>query len=104
MTGSHEDRPVVAVIGELDATQVPHLYATLLAALESSSGLDLDLSAVSACDRAGLHLLLAVHRHAVADGKPFALISSSRAVRLVAWLAHAGHLLGAPTRAGVARA
>lgn len=83
----------MAVIGELDATQVPYLHATLLAALESSSGLD--LSVVSACDRAGLHLLLAVHRHAVADGKPFAPTGSSRTVRLVTRLAHAGHLLGA---------
>ncbi|MEU3822681.1 STAS domain-containing protein [Streptomyces sp. NPDC030392] len=98
MTGSRENRPVVTVIGELDAGQVPYLHATLLAALTSSSGLDLDLSAVSACDRAGLHLLLAVHRRAAAEGKPFTLTGSSRAVRLVARLTHAGHLLGAPAR------
>ncbi|WP_189536124.1 STAS domain-containing protein [Streptomyces roseolilacinus] len=93
----------MAVIGELDAAQVPHLHATLLAALDSSSGLDLDLSAVSVCDRAVLHLLLAVHRRAVAEGKPFVLTGSSRAVRLVARPAHAGHLLDVPGHAGVMR-
>ncbi|MGW6847000.1 STAS domain-containing protein [Streptomyces sp. NPDC054958] len=62
------------VSGELDADNRHDVQATLDEALDASTaGLDLDLSALTFCDSAGLHLLLNLHHTATTTGKTLVL-------------------------------
>ncbi|MFJ6048963.1 STAS domain-containing protein [Streptomyces sp. NPDC092307] len=62
------------VSGELDADNHHDVQATLDEALDASTtGLDLDLSALTFCDSAGLHLLLNLHHTATTTGKTLVL-------------------------------
>ncbi|MEV7560529.1 STAS domain-containing protein [Streptomyces sp. NPDC089795] len=62
------------VSGEIDADNHEDVRAALDEALDASTtGLDLDLSALLFCDSAGLHLLLELHRTATDTGKTLVL-------------------------------
>ncbi|MER6443880.1 SpoIIE family protein phosphatase [Streptomyces venezuelae] len=72
-------RVLARVGGEIDPDNAPQLYKDLTAALGASrSGLDLDLSAVTFCDSAGLHILLDLNRLATQSRKSLALTALSR--------------------------
>ncbi|WP_411103037.1 STAS domain-containing protein [Streptomyces sp. cmx-4-9] len=67
-------RTTARIIGEIDADNQPGVRADLTAALEASaSGLDLDLSALTFCDSAGVHLLLDLDRQAATTEKTLVL-------------------------------
>ncbi|MEU8461753.1 STAS domain-containing protein [Streptomyces sp. NPDC029003] len=71
------ERVTARIRGEIDMDDAPHVRADLLAALEASStGLDVDLSALTFCDSAGLHLLLHLNRLAAEAGKTLTLRSN----------------------------
>ncbi|MFE9845286.1 STAS domain-containing protein [Streptomyces goshikiensis] len=66
------------VSGEMDADNQDDVRAALGAALDSStSGLDLDLSALTFCDSAGLHLLIDLQHAAATTGKTLVLHAPS---------------------------
>ena len=67
--------------GPLDIYGVETAKTALLAHLASHSALELDLSAVSACDLAGLQLLIAARKGASATGKKFSIGASSDAIK-----------------------
>lgn len=59
--------------GELDVYTVECARAALLEHFVDAAPLALDLREVTACDSAGLQLLIAARRSALAAGKPFSL-------------------------------
>ncbi|MEV7730151.1 STAS domain-containing protein [Streptomyces sp. NPDC087917] len=69
-------RSTARISGELDADNHCDVRTDLTAAIDTSkSGLDLDLSALTFCDSAGLHLLLHLHHLASTTGKTLTLRS-----------------------------
>ena len=67
--------------GSLDIYSVEAAKTALLEHLASRPALALDLSAVAACDLAGLQVLIAARKGASATGKRFSIGASSEAVR-----------------------
>lgn len=65
----------------LGLSQIPSLLDHLLRALDTSEGLEFDLSAVSDIDIAGVQMLLILDKEASALGKEIAFVKPSRAVR-----------------------
>ncbi|RST06662.1 anti-sigma factor antagonist [Streptomyces sp. WAC07149] len=77
-------RGLARVSGEIDMDEAPDLREELSAALEASStGLDVDLAAVTFCDSSGLHVLLDLNQLAVQAGKTLVLTAVSRPVARV---------------------
>lgn len=73
--------PVVAVPEEIDVTNASHLRAALLKAAAAGSGtLVADMSRTEFCDSSGVHVLVATHRRAQAEGGELRLVISSAAV------------------------
>lgn len=73
--------PVVATPEELDLTSAPHLEPALAeASAEGHGTFVVDMSRTRFCDSAGLHLLIAAHKQARADGGGLVLAVSGRAV------------------------
>lgn len=70
---SSADSATLVFAGELDLYTVERARDALLEPLAVTTALELDLRAVTACDLAGLQLLISVHRSATAAGKPFTL-------------------------------
>lgn len=66
--------------GDLDIYHVEAAREALLAGLTTRPSLELDLSGVETCDAAGLQLLIATQRSAVAAGKSFSLVTPAPAV------------------------
>ena len=66
--------------GPLTILTVKALLPALLAALDKSHALEIDLAQVTEIDAAGLQLLLVLKRSAMAQGKPLNLISHSAVV------------------------
>jgi anti-anti-sigma factor len=62
----------VSLVGDLDIYCVEEARETLLRLFTDLPGLELDLGGVETCDTAGLQLLLATRRNAMAAGKSFA--------------------------------
>ncbi|MFJ6793552.1 STAS domain-containing protein [Streptomyces sp. NPDC091268] len=74
-------RTLARVRGEVDAEHAAAVSADLVPALAASRhGLDLDLSGVTFCDSAGLHVLLGLNRMAAGSGKSLVLTAVSRRV------------------------
>ena len=74
--------------GDLTIQTATETRTILLAALESADGLEIDLSAVTELDTAGLQLLLLAKREAVQLGKTLRFATPSRSVLDVLALAH----------------
>lgn len=76
--------------GDLDLYNVETAREALLDHLSDKAGLDLELAGVETCDTAGMQLLLAARRSAVASGKTFFIQTPSPAVE------RCSELLGLP--------
>jgi anti-sigma B factor antagonist len=73
--------PVLAAPEEIDITNAPRLRSALLEAAAHGHGtLVADLSYTRFCDSAGLHILLAAHKHARAEGGELLLVLHSTPV------------------------
>jgi len=71
----------VATTGEIDSSSAPQLKAELDRLLDDGVGeLTVDLDGVTFLDSAGLCVLAAAHRRAVAAGVRLRILASSRAV------------------------
>ncbi|MGW7042484.1 ANTAR domain-containing protein [Streptomyces avermitilis] len=74
-------RQVVVAYGDIDVDTESILHRALREALDHSvSGVNLDLGAVGFCDCAGLNVLLRMRRHALAQGKTFAVQTAGPAI------------------------
>lgn len=74
--------------GELTIHNAADRRAVLLATVEAGGELDLDLSAVTELDTAGLQLLLLAQREAGRSGGRLAITATSRPVADVLAIAH----------------
>ena len=72
--------------GDLDIYSVEPARDAFGTNLAKLPGLNLDLAGISACDTAGLQLLIAARRSAVAAGKSFTILASAPAVEKCAEL------------------
>jgi anti-anti-sigma factor len=70
----------LCIEGELTIVRAAALHAELLPLLEREPSLDIDLSAVSEIDSAGLQLLLLAKRSTLAQGKELRLLGHSPVV------------------------
>lgn len=66
---THNSLSHIALEGELTIYTVAEQQAKLLDAIATRMDIDVDLSAVSEIDSAGLQLMVAAKRHAIAQGK-----------------------------------
>jgi len=66
--------------GDLDIDNGEAVRHALLEHLAVQSGLELDCSCVEACDAAGIQLLLAARRSALAVGKTFSILAAAPAI------------------------
>lgn len=80
----------VHLAGDLDIYNVETTRDALAALLADRPGLDLDLSGVESCDAAGIQLLLAARRSALAAEKTFSIRTFASAVT------KCGGLIGLP--------
>ena len=71
----------VSIDGELTIFTAADLKARLLAALDDSSAIEVDLAQVTEMDSAGLQLLIATKRQAGASGKAIRFLGHSPAVQ-----------------------
>ena len=77
-------RARLALDGELTIYAAAELQARLIAALaDAPDGLDIDLAGVTELDSAGVQLLMATRRGALATGRSVTLCAPSDAVREV---------------------
>ncbi|MBQ5947357.1 lipid asymmetry maintenance protein MlaB [Massilia sp. ST3] len=74
---------ILRIEGELSIYRAAELRQELLAALDGAAALDIDLSAVTELDSAGVQLLLAAGKSAHAGRKALRLLAPSEAVREV---------------------
>ena len=75
-------RSPLALEGELTIYSAAELQARLVAALaDAPEGLDIDLAGVTEIDSAGVQLLMATHRTALASNRRVLLHAPSEAVR-----------------------
>jgi anti-anti-sigma factor len=74
------DSLTLRLAGDLDIYSVEPARDALLAHLADKLGIELDLASVETCDAAGMQLLLAARRSAVAAGKVFAIRSPVPAI------------------------
>ncbi len=66
--------------GEFSIYRAAELKASLLTALNQTKELEIDLSAVNEIDTAGIQILVAIKKHAVATQKIVHLVAHSQAV------------------------
>ncbi|MFJ8988847.1 STAS domain-containing protein [Streptomyces sp. NPDC102279] len=98
-TSTVGDRTVVALRGEIDMDTEQSLHLALHDALDrSTTGADLDLSAVGFCDCSGLNVLLGARRYAVTHRKTLILQTAGRATETLLALTGTRHLFN-PVRA-----
>ena len=86
-----QDTNAIRISGELDIYSVEGAREALLNHLADKPVLELDLAGVETCDTAGMQLLLAAQRSAVASGKTFSMHTPAPAIE------KCGELLGLPT-------
>ena len=72
--------PVVAAPEEIDITNAEALRAALLAAADGHGTLVVDMTRTRFCDSSGLHVLIAAHRRAGAEGRAVLLVIPGTAV------------------------
>lgn len=87
MTKSKKQNGIFTVKGEFTIYTVAELKEALLAKLLTDNELKLDLSAVDEFDAAGLQLLIAIRKGAIALGKIFQITQHSTAVSTLFGLA-----------------
>jgi stage II sporulation protein AA (anti-sigma F factor antagonist) len=86
--------PVVAVPEELDITSAPRLVPALAEAAAKGHGrFVVDMSRTRFCDSAGLHVLLAAHKRARADGGGLVLAIGGKAVLRLLEITGAGSVV-----------
>ena len=99
-----ERRRVLELEGELTIHTAADRRGALLAMVDAGGDLDLDLSAVTELDSAGLQLLLLARREAARGGARLTLAAMSQAVADVLAIAHLDNrLAGTHDVAEVAR-
>lgn len=91
------DTGILRVSGDLDIYNVDVAQEALRHHIADKPGCALDLGGVETCDTAGLQLLLAARRSAVAAGKTFSIHASNLAI------ANCGELLGLGAEMGPLR-
>jgi anti-anti-sigma factor len=74
------DTNTLRLVGDLDLYSVEAACEALRTHLTDKAGLELDLGGIETCDTAGMQLLLAAQRSAVASGKSFAIPGTSSAI------------------------
>lgn len=80
MTSEDTQRPLrISPEGEMTIYQAMALKETLLSALRQAESIDLDLSAISEIDSAGLQLLLLTKRESLLRGKTLRIVAHSAA-------------------------
>jgi anti-sigma B factor antagonist len=72
--------PVVAAPEEIDITNAEALRAALLTAANGHGTLVVDMTRTRFCDSSGLHVLIAAHRRAGAEGREVLLVIPSTTV------------------------
>jgi anti-sigma B factor antagonist len=72
--------PVVAAPEEIDITNAEALRSALLAAADGHGTLVVDMTRTRFCDSSGLHVLIAAHRRAGAEGREVLLVIPSTTV------------------------
>jgi len=72
--------PVVAAPEEIDITNAEALRAALLTAADGHGTLVVDMTRTRFCDSSGLHVLIAAHRRAGAEGREVLLVIPGTAV------------------------
>jgi anti-sigma B factor antagonist len=78
----HDQRPVLTLAGELDATTAPHLAATALEIVdEGARDVIVDASGLTHCDANGLVVCVQIAGRLRAQAGRFALVAPSPAVR-----------------------
>ncbi|WP_052452678.1 STAS domain-containing protein [Noviherbaspirillum autotrophicum] len=80
LDASDDKDPVLRIEGEMTIYRVGELKGTLLAAIGKSSTLEIDLSAVTEIDTAGIQLLMLARKVAEAKGYALRLAAHSAAV------------------------
>ncbi|HOL63864.1 MAG TPA: STAS domain-containing protein [Accumulibacter sp.] len=80
---THPDSARLSIEEEMTIYQAPAQKERLLAALQNTDRLELDLSAVSNIDSAGLQLLILLKREVQQHGKQLAIVAHSAAVQQV---------------------
>lgn len=92
----HDDHLSLHAEGDMTIYHAAELKPVLLAALEESDKIELDLSAVTELDTSGVQLLMLIKREAVAAGKALKLCGHSAAVLEVFELLGLGGWFGDP--------
>jgi anti-anti-sigma factor len=80
VTAVASGRARVVAVGEIDLDSAPDLRRVLDAALQASSGLEIDLARVSFCDCSGLQVLIDIRHKALSSGQTAAVIDTSPCV------------------------
>ncbi|WP_327328054.1 STAS domain-containing protein [Streptomyces sp. NBC_01210] len=100
VTGVAGGRARVVAAGEIDLDSAPDLHRVLDAALQASTGLEIDLARVSFCDCSGLQVLIDIRHKALSSGQTAAVIDTSPCVWRLFDLTGTLDVLAATTRAG----
>jgi anti-anti-sigma factor len=87
-----KDTQTVRLAGDLDIYTVESARDALAAMLSDGHGLDLEVSGVGNCDAAGMQLLLAARRSALAADRTFFIHTPATAIE------KCGELLGLPSQ------
>lgn len=96
MTDTAETIGRIALEGEMTIYTAADMKTRLLTALDESNGLEIDLSAVSELDTAGLQIMVLVKREAGHQGKTLLFIDHSQAVLDVLDVTGLGSVFGDP--------
>jgi anti-sigma B factor antagonist len=83
----HDEQVVITLPEEIDVTNSPGLYETLLAVISRQPTLLVaDMTATTFCDCNGMRVIVAAYRQAVAAGADMRLVISHPAARRVSEL------------------
>ena len=97
VTAAAGGRARVVVVGEIDLDSAADLRRVLAAALQASTGLEIDLAKVSFCDCSGLHVLMDTRHESLSSGQTTAVIDASPCVRRLLGLTGTLDLLAVTT-------
>ncbi len=93
VTSGEHGRSRVLVVGEIDLDVAEEFRRTLLEALESGDGLELDLTRVSFCDCSALRVLMELRDRGLAAGRVVVVVEASWCVWRLLELTDTGDLL-----------
>ncbi len=101
MTDKYKPSPsVLRMEGEMTIYRASELKQTLLEALNQSTALTIDLSAVTEMDTAGLQILVLAKKVAQSKQQELQLVAHSAAVQEVFELLNLAEYFGAPANGG----